>query len=293
MVELITRPFVKIAVSSMLDPDVLIQFAEEHELSEFANDDNAPLSKIIDAAHKPTDQHLDHITEFAGRFCYRSWDKGRSNEEYIANILQERHGSVFAHGNVSFILTGISRSLSLELIRHHVGTNPSQESQRYVTADGGELEVLGFRATAAVVPPHILDLNSRIGGDGSWVLETFRKDFEESLKKYHYWLDLLKTNPSPRFEQGGATILKKRSNEAARAFLPNATETRMVWTMNMRAARNVVEQRANPHADLEIRRMAVQMFHELVRVAPQTFSDMTEYTAPDGYPAVRVIHSKV
>ncbi len=109
MVELITRPFAKIVASSMLDPDALMQFADEHQLGEIANTDDAPLSKIIDAAHKPTDQHLDHITEFAGRFCYRSWDKGRSNHEYIENILKERHGSVFAHGNVSFILTGISR----------------------------------------------------------------------------------------------------------------------------------------------------------------------------------------
>lgn len=291
MVELITRPFVKIAASSMLDPDVLIQFAEEHQLTDILNDDNTPLSKIVDAAHAPTNQHLDHLTEFAGRFCYRSWDKGRSNEEYIANILQERHGSVFAHGNVSFILTGISRSLSLELIRHHVGTNPSQESQRYVTADGGELEVLGFKATSAVVPPNILALDGKIGGDGSWVLETFRKDFEDSLKKYHYWLDILKKEMAPRY--GGGTIGQKRANEAARAFLPNATETRLLYTMNMRAARNIIEQRANPHADLEIRRVAVLMYHELLRVAPQTVRDMNEYVAEDGFPGVSVIHSKV
>lgn len=291
MVTLITKPFVKIAVSSMLDPDVLIQFAEEHGLSEFANDDNAPLSKIIDAAHKQTDQHLDHITEFAGRFCYRSWDKGRSNADYIQNILEQRHGSVFGHGNVSFIITGVSRSLSLELIRHHVGTNPSQESQRYVTADGGELEVLGFKATSAVVPPNILALNDKIGGDGSWVLETFRKNFESSLDTYHYWLDILKKEMASRY--GGGTIGQKRANEAARAFLPNATETRLLYTMNMRAARNIIEQRANPHADLEIRRMAVLMYHELKRVAPQTVRDMDEYMAQDGFPGVSVIHSKV
>ncbi len=291
MVELVTKPYVKIVASTMLDPDVLIQFSEKHQLGDILTDENSPLSKIVDAAHRPTDQHLDHLTEFAGRFCYRSWDKGRTNADYIANILQQRHGSVFAHGNVSFILTGISRSLSLELIRHHVGTNPSQESQRYVTADGGELEVLGFKATAAVVPPNILAMDGKIGGDKSWVLERFRADFEDSLKKYHYWLDLLKKEMSARY--GGGTIGQKRANEAARAFLPNATETRMLYTMNMRAARNIVEQRANIHADLEIRRMAILMYHELRRVAPETVHDMMEETCDDGLPGVRVIHSKV
>lgn len=291
MVELVTKPFVKIVASTMLDPDVLIDFAAEHQLADIADDDNTPLSKIIDAAHRPTDQHLDHLTEFAGRFCYRSWDKGRNHEDYIKNILVERHGSVFGHGNVSFVLTGISRSLSLELIRHHVGTNPSQESQRYVTAEGGELEVIGFKATAAVVPPNILALDSKIGGSGSLILERFRLDFEHGLDRYHWWLDNLKKDMSDRF--GGGTVGKKRANEAARAFLPNCTETRMVWTMNMRAARNVIEQRGNPHADLEIRRLAVAMSKELKRVAPNTFSDVEEYVAEDGFPALKVEHSKV
>lgn len=291
MVELVTKPYVKIVASSMLDPDVLIQFSEEHQLADILTDENSPLSKIVDAAYRPTDQHLDHLTEFAGRFCYRSWDKGRSNEDYIKNILEQRHGSVFGHGNVSFILTGISRSLSLELIRHHVGTNPSQESQRYVTADGGELEVLGFKATAAVVPPNILAMDSKIGGDGSWILERFRLDFQVALDKYRWWLQMLKDNMSEKY--GGGTIGQKRANEAARAFLPNATETRMLYTMNMRAARNIIEQRANPHADLEIRRLAVLMYHELRRVAPQTVHDMTEYVAGDGFPGISVTHSKV
>lgn len=288
MVKLVTKPYVKIFASSMLDPDVLINFAEEHQLEDILTDEKTPLSKIVDAAHRPTDQHLDHLTEFAGRFCYRSWDKGRTNEEYIANILNERHGSVFGHGNVSFILTGISRSLSLELIRHHVGTNPSQESQRYVTAEGGELEIVGFKATAAVVPPAILSMSELLGPQ---ILDQFADDFTANIEVYHNWLSSLKRNMGAKF--GGGTVGKKRSNEAARAFLPNATETRMVWTMNMRAARNVIEQRGNPHADLEIRRLAVAMSRELVRVAPETFSDVQEYVAEDGYPALSVKHSKV
>jgi thymidylate synthase (FAD) len=118
----------------------------------------------------------------------------------------------------------------------------------------------------------------------------FQTDFDRALAAYHDWLHKLKL----AMPDGLApTIKKKRAQEAARCFLPNAAETRLVWTMNMRSARNVIEQRGNEHADLEIRRLAVGFTHELKRVAPATFFDADIYTADDGFEAVRVKHSKV
>lgn len=287
-VELVTQPYVKIAASTALDPDVLSDFADLHGLEELSHPDaGTPIADIINASFK-SGSHLDRLAEFAGRFCYRSWDKGRSHEEYLANVIKERHGNVLAHGNVSFILTGVSRALTHELIRHHVGTNPSQESQRYVTAEGGEIEIVGFKANRAVVPPLILKSFDEV----DTAEQEFQTSYQYSLDIYHQWLERLKGLFSPRFE-GNKTIVKKRAQEAARCFLPNASETRLVWTMNMRAARNVVEQRGDPHADLEIRRLAHAMALELKRVAPAQFFDVEPYTAPDGFPAVRVEHTKV
>src|SRR5437764_1028053 len=62
------------------------------------------------------------VVEVGGRVCYMSFGKGRkSNEEYIGNILDAKHGSVIEHATWTFLLTGVSRSLTHELIRHRAG----------------------------------------------------------------------------------------------------------------------------------------------------------------------------
>lgn len=283
-IELVKKPWVRIFSRPIIDLSVMQEFAEDHQLQDILLDENSPLSKLHDQLHYPPNSDGDALSEFAGRFCYRSWAKGRESSEYIANILTEKHGNVLAHSHYSFIITGVSRSLTHELIRHHVGTNPSQESQRYVTAEGGEIEVVGYRATRAVVPPLILTLADKYPN----VLEEFGSGVEMSLGLYHATLGALKKE----FE-GSATINKKRLNEAARAFLPNATETRLVWTMNIRSARWMIEQRGSEHADLEIRRLAVEIGKLMQLEAPLSFQDMELYTAEDGLEAVRMLNSKV
>lgn len=293
MVELVTEPWVKIIAAPAVDVEVLDQFVVDHGLEDLANDDTTPIGNIRAAvlgdvcrsSDGETFTHADLLGEFAGRFCYRAWGAGRSTEAYIENILKEAHGNVLAHAHVSFIVAGVSRSLTHELIRHHVGTNPSQESQRYVTAEGGELEIAGYRAHRAVVPPAILTLPGMRTN-----LKEFGQDYESALATYHRWLLRLKDGLP---DDMPATLKKKRANEAARCFLPNAAETRLVWTMNLRAARNVIEQRGSEHADLEIRRLAVAFARELKRVAPLSFPDTEIYTADDGFEAVRNKHIKV
>jgi thymidylate synthase (FAD) len=289
-VELVTAPWVRAINPPKIDPSAIFAFVEAHGLGGLADDPSTPIGRICDAVDFPADSNLtdaDLLTEFAGRFCYRAWGKGRSTEDYIHNILAEGHGNVLAHATVSFIVTGVSRSLTHELIRHHVGTNPSQESQRYVTAEGGEIEIIGYRAVRAVVPPMILSLD---GGHDRETLDLFRENYAEALENYHVWLDHIKRSLPAGMP---ATLRKKRANEAARCFLPNATETRLIWTMNLRAARNVIEQRGYEGSDLEIRRLAVAFTPELKRIAPNCFKDAEVYTAPDGFDAVRTEFRKV
>ena len=75
------------------------------------------------------------LAEFAGRACYQSWRKPNpvtaTNAGYLRHILEVGHLSVLEHGTVSFYLTGVSRSLTHELIRHR-HFSYSQLSQRYV-----------------------------------------------------------------------------------------------------------------------------------------------------------------
>src|SRR5213078_1325434 len=56
---------------------------------------------------------------------------------------------------------------------------------------------------------------------------------------------------------------RKMAREAARAVLPNATETKVVVTGNARAWRTMLELRSSEGAELEIRRMAIAVLRLL------------------------------
>src|SRR6476660_4068091 len=89
------------------------------------------------------------LAEFAGRACYQSWKKPNpataTNEGYLKHILEVGHLSVLEHGSVSFYLSGVSRSLTHELIRHR-HFSYSQLSQRYVPERDAAMVVPGVIA---------------------------------------------------------------------------------------------------------------------------------------------------
>jgi thymidylate synthase (FAD) len=85
------------------------------------------------------------LAEFAGRACYQSWDKPNpataTNRGYLRHILEVGHLSVLEHGTVSMYLTGVSRSMTHELVRHR-HFSYSQLSQRYVPERDAAVVVL-------------------------------------------------------------------------------------------------------------------------------------------------------
>ena len=95
----------------------------------------------------------EQLVEAGGRLCYVSYGKGRkTNAEYVANIIESKHGSVLEHAVWNFIIAGVSRSFTHELIRHRAGWGYSQLSQRYVDeseANYVEPEIIAEDAGAA------------------------------------------------------------------------------------------------------------------------------------------------
>ena len=83
-------------------------------------------------------------------------------------------------------------------------------------------------------------------------------------------------------DEPNAVLRRKQARQAARAVLPNATETRIVVTGNYRAWRHFIAMRASEHADIEIRRLAIECLRQLIDVAPQAFSDFEIYALADG-----------
>jgi thymidylate synthase (FAD) len=204
------------------------------------------------------------LAEFAGRACYESWHKPNpataTNVGYLRHILEVGHLSVLEHATVTMYLREVSRSLTHELIRHR-HFSYSQLSQRY--APSGQAEM---------VEPDV------IAGDPA-LHARFVEASEASLAAYRDLLAGLERSfahtPSP-------TLRRKQARQAARAVLPNATETRIVVTGNYRAWRHFVAMRASEHADVEIRALAIACLRELQRIAPNAFADFETTALPDG-----------
>ncbi len=204
------------------------------------------------------------LAEFAGRACYQSWTKPNpataTNAGYLRHILEVGHLSVLEHGSVTFYLTGVSRSLTHELIRHR-HFSYSQLSQRYVP-----------ERDAAVVEPDVIagdpELHAEFAAASEAALASYTKLLEGLEKKYA--------------DEPNATLRRKQARQAARAVLPNATETRIVVTGNYRAIRHFVATRASEHADTEIRALAVAVLRAVQGVAAGAFADFAITELPDG-----------
>lgn len=197
---------------------------------------------------------IENLIEFAGRSCYQSFHKPNPatarNQDYIANILNQGHFSVLEHASATFYVEGVSRALTHELIRHR-HLSYSELSQRFV--DVGTV--------GTVVPPAIRDLDIETSG---------RRDMNDTVDKarINYGVIVRKLTE--------AGLPRKQAREAARAVMPNATETRIVVTGNMRAWRDMLMKRYSKHADAEIREFAAEVLRQLRELAPAVFQDFPE-----------------
>jgi thymidylate synthase (FAD) len=216
----------------------------------------------------------ERLAEFAGRLCYMSQANPakRPTREYLDNIKKQGHGSVLEHANYSVLVEGVSRSLTHELVRHRAGFAYSQLSQRYVDESNA----------AFVVPPAIIG-DEKL--ERAWLeqIESAQRTYvslvEQLMERYGWVADRVHR--------------RKMAREAARAVLPNATETKIVVTGNVRAWRTMLELRSSEGAELEIRRFAVMTLRMLQHEASGFFSDFVVYDAEDRREAAKVDFHKV
>jgi thymidylate synthase (FAD) len=203
------------------------------------------------------------LAEFAGRACYQAWHKPNpstaTNAGYLRHILEVGHLSVIEHASATFYITGVSRSLTHELIRHR-HFSFSQMSQRYVPAGDAEM-----------VEPDLIAADPELH-------RIFAAATDAGLTAYRELLAGLEG----RLAAGSATVRRKQARQAARSVLPNATETRIVVTGNYRAWRHFIAVRATEPADVEIRELAVACLRQLQHIAPNVFGDFVISTLADG-----------
>ena len=117
-VRIVSEPTVYLIGRQVVDDAALDQFLAEHGVT--WESDSEVASEVI--------------TETSGRLCYMSYSRPRpgGNAAYLHHIKEVGHGSVLEHAVWNFLITGVSRSLTHELVRHRAGMSYSQLSQRFV-----------------------------------------------------------------------------------------------------------------------------------------------------------------
>lgn len=203
------------------------------------------------------------LIECAGRTCYDSYGNGRESSLYHDHIKQVGHGSVTEHVTINFFITGVSRGLTHELVRHR-HASISQRSTRYV--DESE-------STWSLHPlinkyKHKLDAAGTISA-----IELAKLAYKDIARDLELAL----------VEDGiDKVTARKQARGAARGLLGNALTSELVWSCNIRSLRNFLEQRASEFADAEIRLLANSIYELCMLAVPEYFNDYTKVTCPDG-----------
>lgn len=220
--------------------------------------------KVILLAHTPEPEK---VVATAAKLCYSSSDIGSLmdglTEEKTAGFIEMLasigHESVMEHTSFTFGIEGISRACSHQLVRHRIASY-SQKSQRYVNENGFEF----------ITPPEIAALPE--------AKAEFDRAMKELTASYEKIADLLTASHTERFisegmdEKTAASKARKMANEDARFVLPNACETKIVVTMNVRSLFNFFEHRCCNRAQWEIRAVANEMLRLCLDVAPHIFA---------------------
>ncbi len=258
------------AMTVLTEPRVYLlgkQWLQQAELDRFLADHGVSWQSDSEVA-------AEVVTETAGRICYMSFQRPRpgGNAAYLHHIKEVGHGSVLEHAVWNFVITGVSRTLTHELVRHRAGWAYSMLSQRYV--DESVAEYVEPDIIAGDPELHALWLDAVTHAHAAYI--ALAEKLNAKLA------DPAAAAAAMLPADADRTTRRKTARQAARSVLPNATETKISVTANARALRHFLEQRGSRHAEPEIRKLAAAMLDILVAESPNLFGDYVKTPLPDG-----------
>ena len=179
------------------------------------------------------------LIESAGRTAYLSFGKRSegSEKKFIRMLLKNRHYSVLEHASATFRISGVSRAMTHQLVRHRL-CSFTQQSQRYVNEKDFQF-----------IEP------ASISSDPA------------ARTKYRELMDAARRTYAELQEMG-------IRNEDARFVLPNAVASQLVVSANLRQWRHVIELRCRPNSQWEIRQVTGEILRLLKRHVPTAFEDL-------------------
>jgi thymidylate synthase (FAD) len=179
----------------------------------------------------------ERVIEMAGRTAYSSSsDQEGHTEKFVRMLVRRGHFSVLEHAFATLSISGVSRALTHQLVRHRL-CSFTQQSQRYVNENEFDY-----------IEPEAIENNPEAHSIFSGFMDEASRVYSE-LKSL------------------------KIKNEDARFVLPNAVESRIVVTANFREWRHIIGLRGGPGAQWEIRRLAIEVLKILRKHAPSVFGD--------------------
>ena len=212
----------------------------------------------------------EEMVEVAGRVCYMSFGRRQklSNEAFIRHLIDKGHESVLEHVNWTFLLTGVSRAFTHQVVRHRVGFAFSQLSQQYYT-----------QTEAEYLKPQILENFPKASGAWDEAVEVAEKSYKNILKELAEIETPVKNGISKK-------EMRRLIHSSARSVLPNSTETKIVITANARAIRHFLVVRGSIPGDEEMRLVCGELLKLLKAEAPAFFMDFELKSLEDGSPIV-------
>ena len=220
--------------------------------------------KVTLITHTPEPEK---VIASAAKLCYGSSDietlmndlTEEKIEKFIKRLTDLGHESPLEHCTFTFGIEGVSRAMTHQLVRHRIASY-SQKSQRYVTE--GQFEY--------IIPPEIENIPE--------AKTLFIKAMECDQIVYDNLVEILKQRHLQTIREYEADLKKaeqsaeKKAIEDARFVLPNACETKIIMTMNIRTLLHFFEERCCNRAQWEIRYMADIMLDICKDNAPNIFS---------------------
>ncbi len=169
-------------------------------------------------------------------------------QKLIAGVIESGHGSTIEHIVFTFGISGVSRTLSHQLVRHRAGVAFDQQSQRYVK----------YKGASTMMPASIAEAEPALR-------ERYEQQVAGALELY------------------GELVEAGIPGEDARFVFPNATRTNLVMTTNLRALIHMSGLRLCTMAQWEIRRLFQLIRHEIFTVSPFLGSFLAPKCVPLGY----------
>lgn len=257
---LITSPSVALVAATEIEHEEIQQYLEDIDAAEY-----------LETLDKQEPTGCEAVAAIGGKLCYKSF-KPKLNpnvtrvrddlESYIGNINKIGHGSVIEHGWVTFIIWDVSRVVTHELCRHRAGTAISQESLRFVRLTDFHFWI-----------PKILIDEDNENKEGMDLITTIINQSEQWQKEF---ARIYEIDKETKFSQ------KKKLTSAFRRFAPIGIGTALMFSMNMRAARHIIQMRTSRHAEEEIRLVFDKIASILVEKYPLMFKDFHRREI-DGY----------